>query len=528
VVLKDDIIGFRRPKTKKRGELIMTQGYFPFKIEEEKKKKNLTSLTGLLLYLELFGALKLDVLIGQTLNIRKVQGWRDERVILSLIFLNIAGGSSVSDIDQLEKDEGFCRILQALDLHGKMGRRREQIRSYWRNKRKNAVPSPSSIFRYLANFHNAEEEKKREEGKAFIPSPNANLVKLPRINSGLLKFVQRLNPQPFATLDIDATIVATNKQSALYAYKGGKGYQPINVWWFEQEMVLHTEFRDGNVPAGYEIQRVLKESLRYLPKGVKEVYLRSDSAAYQHELLKYCDKGENEQYGRIRFAIGSDITESFKRAVLSDKELEWNPIYKIDTEGETESGQEWAEVCFIPEDISRSKKGCEYRYIGIREELKQRILPGMEDQSPLPFQTLEMGIKRYKLTAVVTNLDWNGEEVIHWYRKRAGKSEEAHSIMKEDLAGGQFPSNDFGENAAWWWIMILALNVNGIMKQYVLDKGWKPKRMKAIRFNIIHIAGRVISKGKELIVKIANDHPSFELLLMARQRIMEIASLSPG
>jgi hypothetical protein len=27
--------------------------------------------------------------------------------------------------------------------------------------------------------------------------------------------------------------------------------------------------------------------------------------------------------------------------------------------------------------------------------------------------------------------------------------------MKEDLAGGKLPSNDFGENAAWWWIMIV-------------------------------------------------------------------------
>jgi len=32
--------------------------------------------------------------------------------------------------------------------------------------------------------------------------------------------------------------------------------------------------------------------------------------------------------------------------------------------------------------------------------------------------------------------------------------------MKDDLAGGKLPSEDFGENAAWWWIMILALNLN--------------------------------------------------------------------
>src|SRR5882724_3579126 len=40
---------------------------------------------------------------------------------------------------------------------------------------------------------------------------------------------------------------------------------------------------------------------------------------------------------------------------------------------------------------------------------------------------------------------------IAWQHERCGKSEEAHKVMKEDLAGGQLPSGDFGENAAWWW-----------------------------------------------------------------------------
>ena len=33
-----------------------------------------------------------------------------------------------------------------------------------------------------------------------------------------------------------------------------------------------------------------------------------------------------------------------------------------------------------------------------------------------------------------------------------GKSEEAHSVMKEDLAGRKLPSGKFGVNAAWWWV----------------------------------------------------------------------------
>jgi hypothetical protein len=80
-----------------------------------------------------------------------------------------------------------------------------------------------------------------------------------------------------ATRDMDATLVATNKIDALFSYKGYKAYQPLNTWWFEQAILLHTEFRDGNVPAGFEQLRVFKDALDCLPEEVKKVRLRSDT-----------------------------------------------------------------------------------------------------------------------------------------------------------------------------------------------------------------------------------------------------------
>ena len=44
--------------------------------------------------------------------------------------------------------------------------------------------------------------------------------------------------------------------------------------------------------------------------------------------------------------------------------------------------------------------------------------------------------------------------------------------MKDDFAGGKLPSDGFGENVAWWWIMIMAMNLNSIMKRVVLGKSW--------------------------------------------------------
>ena len=77
---------------------------------------------------------------------------------------------------------------------------------------------------------------------------------------------------------------------------------------------------------------------------------------------------------------------------------------------------------------------------------------------------------RNNITGIVTNREIPGDELISWYRERCGKSEEAHSIIKEDLAGGKFPSGLFGANAAWWQIMILAHNLNVAMKRLVLGK----------------------------------------------------------
>jgi hypothetical protein len=95
-----------------------------------------------------------------------------------------------------------------------------------------------------------------------------------------------------------------------------------------------------------------------------------------------------------------------------------------------------------------------------------------EDEKALPFQSMFKDSIKYKVFGIATNMDWDGQELIEWHYKRCGRSEQAHSVMKEDLAGGTLPSGDFGENAAWWWIMILAFNLNAALKSLVLGGKW--------------------------------------------------------
>jgi len=507
----------------------MTQTGLPFQYEVYEKETGQTSLAGLPLYLDLMNRMGLDRIISANIKAReKSQGWTDSEMIHSLILLNLAGGDCVSDLQVLEGDEGFRRLLNRVRLHGLKRKERRALEVRWRKERKRSTPSESAVFRYLSCFHDSEQENLRPESGAFIPAANEYLQGFRQVCGAMAGFAFGQNHEKTATLDMDATLVESRKETARYCYKMFPGYQPFNVWWSEQEIILHTEFRDGNVPAGYEQLRILKEALELLPEGVEKVRVRSDTAGYQHELLKYCEMKENERFGRIEFAIGCDVTPAFKKAVLEVSEEDWHTIYKEKDGRLVDTGRQWAEVCFVPNAIGHSKKGAQYRYLATREVIRQRRLPGLEDTISLPFPVIEMEKDRYKVHGFVTNMDWNGEVLIDWLYQRCGKSEEAHAVMKDDLAGGKLPSGDFGENAAWWWIMILAFNLNAIMKQQVLGKEWARKRMKAIRYHVIGLAGRVVKRSRSLFVQLSGDHPSTGLLFRAREKIGSLVALPTG
>ena len=502
---------------------MMTQGELAFKYEEDQQGGGMTGMAGIGTYLDLASRSGMVRSLERHVKAREGgQGWTDVETVLSLVMLNLVGGECVEDINRLESDKGFCALLGKTLSRGLSGKGRRGLKKRWRKEKIRSVPSSSSIFRYLAEFHDEEQERLREPGKAFIPASNKALEGLCLTNKDMVGFVQENHLEQTATLDMDATLVETEKADALWCYKGYRAYQPFNTWWAEQGLVLHTEFRDGNVPAGLEQKRVLEEAMECLPKGVKKVRMRSDTAGYQHELLKYCDREDNKRCGRIEFTVGCDVTPEFKKAVGEVGDEDWNVLMKRERSGEQrETRRQWAEVCFVPSAIGNSKNGPEYRYLAIREPMQdQLILPGMEqDEKKYPFQTVVKDQVKYKVFGIVTNMAWDGQDLIEWHYERCGRSEQAHSVMKEDLSGGTLPSGDFGENAAWWWIMILAFNLNAALKLLVLGDKWVWKRMKAMRFSLINIPARIIGRSRQLSLRLNAGDPAYAWLVWIRTKI---------
>jgi len=205
----------------------MAQGVLPFKYESEKKTTGMTALAGLPVYLDLAQVIGLNKSIQKHLKVRATsQGWTDTQMVLALVLLNLSGGDCVEDIKVVEADDGFCEVLKKAEMHGLSRKVRRALLGRWRKERTRTVPSPSAIFRYLAQFHDTQQEGNRQPGKALIPLANEHLRGFEAINKDLVAFSNRQQSASTATLDMDATLVATSKSDALFCYKGYKSYQP--------------------------------------------------------------------------------------------------------------------------------------------------------------------------------------------------------------------------------------------------------------------------------------------------------------
>jgi len=83
--------------------------------------------------------------------------------------------------------------------------------------------------------------------------------------------------------------------------------------------------------------------------------------------------------------------------------------------------------------------------------------------------------------------------------------------------------------------MILALNLNAILKSLVLVGQWVYKRMKAIRFHLINIAARVMGRSRQLVLRLSKGHlymvgrqAAYGWLLGIRAKILSLVAASLG
>jgi hypothetical protein len=354
-------------------------------------------------------------------------GYHPSEYIFPLILMLNGGGRSLEDTRQIRADEGLREVLP-LDK----------------------VPSSDAFGDWLRNM-----------------GVNGGLYGLERVNRRLLKRAMKYDGIRGYTLDIDATGIEAEKQSAKMTYKGFKGYMPIGGHLAENGFVVGDEFREGNVAPASRNLAFIKHCARQMPKGKKIKHLRSDSAAYQAEIINYC-----EQHG-IQFAIGADLDKAVLTAIEAIPENDWKP-YKDGSIAETIHSMEKTEEAF--------------RLIVIRRPY----------QGTLFFEQDE----RMKYTVIATNRTESAEDAVKWYHQRGECSENRIKELKIGFGMERMPCGHLEANAMFFRIGTLAYNLFRLFTLKVLSPSWHRHQVQTVRWRLYQIAGKIVFHGGQVFLKV--------------------------
>ena len=445
-------------------------GEFLFQLDPEPLEECVTAYAGIPLFVQAARSLDVPGRVKQHLQIKQRDRGLDEAgYVESFLVLNALGGDCLEDFERLREDEGLAEMLG------------------------HSIPSCAAARKFLYEFH---DESKLEQAQkelpvgqvSYIAEESAPLRALAQVNQEMVEEIGRRCPdQKIATVDLDSTIIESDKREARATYQGVSGYQPMMALWAEMNLALADEFRDGNVPAQQEPLRVAKRAFQALPATVEEYYFRGDSGCWEKQLLNWLrdEKRAEGPQGRITFGISVRMTPNLKKHIVRLPDTLWKP-YREDSERVLECADvlnHW------PKDEERPEEAGPLRYIAIRVRKRQNAL--FADGSEA------------KYFAVASNeWDWDAVRLLRWQREKAGTIEALHDVLKNELAAGVMPCGRLGANAAWLRLAVMTHNVLTALKRLALPEKWLTARPKRMRFQIFCSAGKLVSHARRVLLRV--------------------------
>jgi len=347
-------------------------------------------------------------------------GYKASEYVFPLVLMLNGGGRSLEDLRVIRSDVGLREILP-------LGR----------------IPSSDATGDWLRRMGQGE-----------------GLEGLAKAKRQFLKRALKYDGIKGYALDIDATGIEAQKESAAMTYKGFTGYMPIVGNLAENGLVVGDEFREGNQSPGSRNLEFIKYCIKQMPRGKRIKALRADAASYQADIINFC-------YGEgMHFAIGADLDEAVVRAIKSLPESEWQSY----------RGGHIAETVH---SMNRTKKA--FRLIVVRRPY-QRSLFGEED--------IKLSYK-----AIASNRADSTEAVMDWYHQRGECSENRIKELKIGFGMERMPCGQTVANAK--------------------------HQVQTVRWRLFQTAGKVVDHANRVYLKVrCGLHALFDEI---RLRIWEFA-----
>jgi hypothetical protein len=405
---------------------MIKQTVLPFKLEDTNDL--ITANAGLALFGEFAIGLGLMQALDKSMGAPgSAAGYRASEHVLPLILMLNGGGRKLEDLRQIRQDRGLREVLQ-LDR----------------------LPSSDATGDFL-----------RTSGA------RGGLAGLGKVNRRILKRGLKGDGIKGYTLDIDATGIEAQKQTAKMTYKGFKGYMPMVGHLAENALVVGDEFRHGNESPGSKNLEFIKYCRQQLPLGKRVKALRADSAAYQANVINYC-----EQNG-IEFAIGADLDPAVVRAISNIGGQDWRPY---------QNGA-------IAETVHCMNKTDEaFRLVVIRRCHQGQLF----EQAPVT--------ERY--FAIATNRKQAAEDLVGWYNQRGQCSENRIKELKIGFGMERMPCGQFEANAMFFRIGVLAYNIFRLFVLKTLEGAWHQHQVQTLRWKLYATAGKIVFRGRYIWLKV--------------------------
>jgi DDE family transposase len=310
--------------------------------------------------------------------------------------------------------------------------------------------------------------------------------------------------------DIDATVVTAHseKEHAAPTWKKTFGFHPLAVFADHgpggSGEALAVVLRPGNAGSNTAADHIeaVRLAQAQLPRHQRRrVLIRTDSGGGTHEFLAWLTAPAR----RLAYSVGMTITEDMQNAILKVPARAWTPAY--DAEGQVRPGAWVAEITGML-NLTAWPKGMR---VIVR---KERPHPGAQ------LRFTDLGGHRF--TCFATSTKGGQLADLELRHRRRARCEDRIRAAK-DTGLRNLPFHGFAQNQIWCELVAMACELLAWTQMLALPgpaRRWEPKR---IRLRLFSAAGRIVSTGRRLRLRIAARWPWATQITAAISRLQAFA-----
>jgi hypothetical protein len=372
------------------------------------------------------------------------------------------GGRYLEEIRGLKDDQGFRKVLN-LDH----------------------FPGPDAVGDWL-----------RRHGEGALESDYFDQL----MSRLLVQYLKATDMTDGYVLDMDASIVESDKGDGTMSYAGIKGYMPMLGFISDgkhKPFTSYVKFRQGYAsPQSDQLTGIKRTHELLKSHGYKLKAVRIDSAGYMSRIVNYLDAED------IHFTIAADHNSAVMEKVAAIPESDWQSFY--DRKG-VDWGWEIAETRYVMGKGKRASRLIVKRQARVTEQLDV-------------FDHNTSAYRYYVIISSIPKAEKTAQEVLHFHNSR-GNAEKFIEDAKYGLNLKVVPTGQLHANALYYMIGMLVFNLVKLMQLTVLPDKWCHSMITSVRHKFFRTVARVVSRARQRWLAITATAKKIELLIQARNKI---------